>query len=91
MDRWDRLVATLADVTPAEVDRHGESREINIRAGRSLVVICDTWWPRNIDVWTGWQVYIEGPDSIATRTYPRTKKRGEVRRNVADALASLSS
>lgn len=87
--RWERLADALADIAPAGVSHGlGESREILIRSGRNLVVVADTWWPKNIDVWTGWQVYVEGPDSIVQRTYPRTKKRGEVRRNVMDALAT---
>lgn len=86
MARWERLADTLADIAPVTVDRFGESRQICIRSGRTLILIHDTWWR---DHWTGWEVYTEGADSIVQRTYPRTKKRGEVRRNVADALAAI--
>ena len=82
--RWERLAVTLADVVDAEVDRFGEARHITLRINPDLlIVVSDTWWH---DHWTGWQVYTEGADGITRRTYPRTKKRGEVRRHVIDAL-----
>ena len=90
MGRWERLADTLTEAgISAQVDHFGESRKILIRVGSTLVIVHDTWWRKNLDVWTGWEVYTEGPDSIVQRTYPKTKKRGEVRRNVADALAAL--
>jgi hypothetical protein len=84
--RWERLADDLADVATAGVSHSGESRQILIRSGRTLVVVHDTWWRKNPDVWTGWEVYTEGADGIVQRTYPRTKKRGEVRRHVMEAL-----
>lgn len=87
MGRWERLADTLADVTPVEVDQYAERCQITIRSGQKLVIIHDTWWRKNLDVWTGWEVYVEGPNALTERTYPRTKKRGEVRQHVVDALA----
>lgn len=91
MGRWERLAETISEITPVQAPDPGESRQILIRAGQTLIVIHDTWWPKNIDVWTGWEVYVEGPDSIVTRTYPKTKKRGDVRRHVEEALAAAAS
>src|SRR5439155_20285974 len=92
-DRWERLVDTLAEAgISARVDRGRERSDICLRADDShLVIVHDTWWRKNPDVWTGWEVYVEGSDSITTRTYPRTKKRGEVRRNVEDAFAFVQN
>lgn len=91
MARWERLAASLGDVASVKVDRFGECHRINIRAGSTRIVVADTWWRKNLDVWTGWEVYVEDADSIVRRTYPRTKKRGEVRQHVKDALASIGS
>lgn len=104
--RWDRLVADLAGVgVEARVDekpyaeevygrvRHGVSRSITLRhSGGGLVEVGDGWWRKNPDVWIGWQVSVDGPDSIIRRTWPNTKKRSEVVAAVREALAlSVSS
>lgn len=99
--RWDRLVADLAGAgVEARLDekpyaeevygrvRHGVSRSITLRhPGGGLVVVGDAWWRKNADVWIGWQVWVEGPDSFVRRTWPLTKKRSEVVTAVCEALA----
>lgn len=58
---------------------HGVSRSITVALDDGRTVdIDDTWWRKNPDVWTGWQVHLIDADSLIARTWPRTKKRGEV-------------
>jgi hypothetical protein len=75
----------LADMD-VKVDRLGESHKIHVRAGSTLLVVADTWWRKNLDVWTGWQVHVENADGIVTRNFPKTKKRAQVVRDVQAAL-----
>lgn len=75
----------LADMD-VKVDNFHESRKIQIRTGDSMVIVADTWWTKNLDVWTGWQVYVENADGIVTRDFPKTKKRAQVVRDVQAAL-----
>jgi hypothetical protein len=87
--RWERLADTLTEAgIPAKVDAFGESRKIFVRGGSVLVVVHDTWWRKNLDVWTGWEVYTEDAEGITLQTYPRTKKRGDVLRNVQSAISN---
>lgn len=87
-DRWDRLVQTLAEhgIEAKVYSRGPGSRFISLSRPGGIVEIHDTWWPKNHDVWTGWQVWVEGRDSIVIREWDRTKKRGQVAR---DAIAAL--
>lgn len=89
--RWGRLVANLAAAgVAAEVSEQpypgGVSRSILLRRGDLLIEVNDTWWPKNPDVWTGYEVHTEGRrDSIVRSTWPRTKKRSEVVAAVLEA------
>lgn len=93
--RWERLAATLAERGGVEttVDPKsypgGTSYSIIIRtADGGIIEVADTWWRKNPDIWTGWQVYVSNRDSIITRTYPKTKARGPVADQVREALAT---
>lgn len=90
--RWDRLVVdlTLAGIA-ASVDERpypgGTSRSITLRHPRGGIVhIGDSWWRKNPDVWTGWQVTREGADSIVRGWSRGMKKRSETVAAVRDAL-----
>lgn len=97
--RWARLAATLAEAGHAvTVDerpyselvygrvQHGVSRSVTMRLDDGyLVEIGDAWWRKNPDVWIGWQVDLVAADGIVIRSFPRTKKRGEVAGRVAAA------
>jgi hypothetical protein len=95
-DRWDRLARTLDEggVNDVRLDRsygiNGKSVSITLLTETAMVTIRDTWWRKNPDLWTGWQVTVEGRvDSLVKREYPRTKKRSEVLAAVQDALNNL--
>jgi hypothetical protein len=80
--RWARLAADLqaagydvrVDATPFP---GGVSRSVCMRMAKGLVTIDDTWWSKNPDVWTGYQVTAEGLDSIVIGRPARSKKRSE--------------
>lgn len=90
--RWDRLARDLNEAgVAATVDERrypgGISKSITLQAEATLVIVHDTWWRKNPDVWTGWEVHVEGrADSIVKRTWPRSKKRGETVAAVQEAL-----
>lgn len=90
--RWSRLVDSLgAEHIDATVTTRtypgGTTRYIDwLMDDGSLISVHDKWWRKNDDVWIGWQVHIENSDSTVTRTWPITKKRGDVVAFVADAL-----
>lgn len=93
-ERWDRLAASLADagITATVSPRPypgGVSYSITLRRPDGhLVEIHDRWWRKNPAVWIGWQVHLEGRDSIVIRDWPVTKKRSEVVAAVKAALAT---
>jgi len=87
--RWQRLAESLTanDIPGVKITTFGQSHYISWRlADGSLVEVHDRWWRKNSDVWIGWQVHIEGPDSLVKREWPLTKKRSEVAADVAVAL-----
>jgi hypothetical protein len=82
-NRWTRLQADLqtAGIETRLTERSypgGVSRSIQFRSGDRVIHIGDQWWRKNLDVWLGWEVGIEGPDAITIRTFPLTKRRSEV-------------
>jgi hypothetical protein len=100
--RWGRLAADLAatGIDARVIERpwtevrygrmtSGVSRSIVIKhpAG-GTVEVHDKWWRKNLDVWIGWAVHVEGPDSIEIRHWPLTKKRSEAVAAVRQALES---
>ena len=93
--RWDRLAADLkAAGFDGKVDETtcpgGITRRIHFQVkGAGLVVIHDTWWRKNRDVWTGWQVWAEGTDSIVVREFRASKKRSETVTAFRAALAAI--
>lgn len=101
-ERWDRLVVTLAEragVPDAEVSaKHydddsggGTSRSIILFTTDGVIEIADTWWRKNPNIWTGWQVTVSGRDDIITRQYPKVKARGPVADQVREALATVAA
>jgi hypothetical protein len=86
VERWRRLAGTLFD---AGVELGGSTTPpLYIKTPKgNVVIIRDTWWSKNTDIWTGYQVELSGPDDITIKLWPRTKKRSEVRDAVLAALA----
>ena len=90
--RWDRLVKTLAEagIENVRLDERGTSHSIFIKLPQGgSIEVHDKWWSKNIDKWVGWQVHLEDRESIVKRTFPFTKKRGEVAAQVQIALAGV--
>ena len=86
--RWQRLADSLtaAGVPDVKITQFGESHYIGWRLANGwLVEVHDKWWSKNIDKWIGWQVDIQGRDDFIKRTWPLTKKRGEVVAAVIEA------
>lgn len=78
--RWQRLAEDLtAAGYPATVTvrrrADGTSRSITVRLPWHLVEVRDTWFH---DMWAGWQVWLEGRDSIAYHHQRGLKKRSAV-------------
>jgi hypothetical protein len=98
--RWERLRAQLAEAgVDVAVDARSYSEAVfgRVRFGTSYsarliladgrhVTISDRWWRKNPDVWIGWEVALEGADDLVKRTWPLTKKRGEVVAAVLEAV-----
>lgn len=92
-ERWDRMVQTLVSRAGVNAQVHarsypgGVSRSITIvTPNKHLIGVHDKWWRRNDSVWIGWQVHVEGPDSLVIKDFPVTKKRSEVAQHVRTAL-----
>ena len=100
-ERWERLRAQLAEAgVDVRVDArsyaeavYGRPRFGSSYSARAIlpdgrhVTISDRWWRKNPDVWIGYEVVLEGADSIVRRTWPLSKKRSEVVATVLEAVA----
>lgn len=95
-ERWERLRGSLAaagiDTTISTRPYPGGiTRSITILLPGHLIEIHDSWWPKNDQVWTGWQTWLEDRStSITIRSFERTKKRSEVVDAVRAALAAAA-
>lgn len=67
-----------------EVYAHDSNGAPLTRGG--LIEINDTWWRKNDNVWTGWQVTVSNHEDIVTRQYPSAKARGPIADQVREAL-----
>lgn len=87
---WDRLVETFArnDMTVTVDAFQGMRKNIHVRQGEFLIIVSDTWWHSNTDIWTGWQVYVE-KDGLVKWQYNKTKKRSEVVQQVQRAITTI--
>jgi hypothetical protein len=91
--RWQQLrEAIVAEGIPVLVSARqypgGTTHFISWTEDDYRVEIHDKWWRKNHDVWIGYQVHVEGRDSVVRRTWPITKKRSEVVAAVRQAVAS---
>lgn len=94
-ERWARVVASLAasGVTATVTEKPfpgGISHSITIPldADRSIW-IGDSWWRKNDQVWIGWQTHVENNRTrLVERSWPITKKRGDVVRAVFASRAA---
>jgi hypothetical protein len=95
-ERWERLRGSLAAAgidTAVSTKPYpgGISRSITILRPGHLIEIHDSWWPKNDQVWTGWQTWLEDRSTgISIRNFRRTKKRSEVVDAVRAALKIVS-
>lgn len=93
LERWDRLASEIqAAGVPVVVSSAaypgGLTYYVSIRPEcGGLIEVRDQWWRKNPDVWIGYQVHAEGPDSIVRTASPITKKRSEVVAAVRAAVA----
>jgi hypothetical protein len=92
--RWVAMAKTLTEAgyTVKVSERAypgGVSRSITIRTDSSIIEVSDTWWRKNLDVWTGYAVWRSNLDSIVTANKTNLKSRADVRRAV-DAFAETS-
>jgi hypothetical protein len=89
--RWQRLAddLTAAGIKDVKITTHagGGCSMSWIRADWQMVAVHDKWWSKNPGVWLGWQVHIEGRDSLVKRTWALSKKRSVVTANVVKALS----
>jgi hypothetical protein len=86
--RWQGVADMLS---AAGVQIWSAGAPIHIRAaGGHLVTVRDTWWRKNHDIWTGYQVELSNAADITVRLWPRTKKRSEVLDAVLEAIADAS-
>ena len=89
--RWERLQTSLAAAgIEAKVTCRaylgGVSRSIWLNVPGGRVVIQDSFWH---DLWTGWQVWAEGADSITVWERMRIKGYSQAVAAVQAAIASL--
>lgn len=95
-ERWRRLDESLnvAGFTTRLIEKpytqesygrieSGVSRSIMIRDGQRVVMILDSWWR---DRWAGYQVWLEGADSLVLRERTRLKSRSSVVEAVTEFL-----
>lgn len=93
-ERWERLAAQISEAAlPVAVSSRTYPGGVTYFIGRTLddgrrVEVHDAWWRKNPNVWIGYDVHIEGIDSIVTRAWPRTKKRSEVVAAVREAVSA---
>lgn len=84
-ERWERIAGLIAGagIETRGADRRsypgGSSYSITLpHPDGGIVRLHDTWWRKNHDVWTGYEIYREGPDSIQRGRSVRTKNRAGV-------------
>lgn len=92
--RWVRIAATItaqAGISVAADHTNypgGVNYSITHRLPSGHIIgVIDQWWRKSHDVWIGYAVWIESPDSITQREWPLTKKRSDVVPAVREALA----
>ena len=89
--RWQRLSETLTErgINHRVVERRypgGVSTSIHIALpANERVIVADQWWHDN---WTGWTVWRENANAIATWYLRRSKRRGEVADAVTKAVTA---
>lgn len=104
--RWDRVAAAItegAGLTDVKVNsrayqemvygraRFGTSYGIDYRLpSGDHVQVRDCWWRKNPDYWIGYQVELCDREGMIRRTWPLTKKRGEVVAAVCEAVLLVS-